>query len=151
MKTIKQIIQEEAKAAGLSYETLISYNNTLRVIAVRRKAMYRAHIETDKTFTQIARVFKRDHTTIISGINYEKRRVSFCDPSNNPNWGAAMSKIKEYFLEQYEELQYTIPDIPRDEPCENVNKPLWQFWSKWGKGKDMTEAEIVQYMDTIFW
>ena len=75
MKTIKQIIQEEAKAAGLSYETLISYNNTLRVIAVRRKAMYRAHIETDKTYTQIARVFKRDHTTIISGINYEKRRL----------------------------------------------------------------------------
>jgi hypothetical protein len=61
-----------------------------------------------------------------------------------------MSKIKEYFLEQYEELQYTIPDIPRDEPCENVNKPLWQFWSKLGKGNDMTEAEIVKYMDTIF-
>ena len=85
MKTIKQIIQEEAKAAGLSYETLISYNNTLRVIAVRRRAMYRAHMETDKTFTQIARVFKRDHTTIISGINYEKRRIGFCDLSNNPN------------------------------------------------------------------
>lgn len=61
-----------------------------------------------------------------------------------------MSKIKEYFLEQYEELQCTIPDIPRDEPCENVNKPLWRFWAKWGKGKDMTEAEIVQYMDTMF-
>lgn len=83
MKTIKQIIQEEAKAAGVSYETLIDYNNTLRVIAVRRKAMYRAHKETDKTYTQIARVFKRDHTTIISGIRYEERRIGFCDPSNN--------------------------------------------------------------------
>jgi len=83
MKTIKQIISEEAKAAGLSYETLIDYNNTLRVIAVRRKAMYRAHKETDKTYTQIARVFKRDHTTIISGIRYEERRIGFCDPSNN--------------------------------------------------------------------
>lgn len=82
MKTIKQIIQEEAKAAGLSYETLISYNTTQRVIAVRRKAMYRAHIETDKTYTQIARVFKRDHTTIISGINYEKRRISVHSVSN---------------------------------------------------------------------
>ena len=83
MKTIKQIILEEAKAAGVSYETLISYNNTLRVIAVRRKAMYRAHKETDKTYTQIARVFKRDHTTIISGIRYEERRIGFCDPSHN--------------------------------------------------------------------
>lgn len=84
MKTIKQIIQEEAKAAGLSYETLLSYNNTLRVIAVRRKAMYRAHMETDKTYTQIARVFKRDHTTIISGINYEKRRLCVhCFTDNN--------------------------------------------------------------------
>jgi chromosomal replication initiation ATPase DnaA len=85
MKTIKQIILEEAKSAGVSYETLIEYNNTLRVIAVRRKAMYRAHKETDKTYTQIARVFKRDHTTIISGIRYEERRISFCNPSNNPN------------------------------------------------------------------
>lgn len=81
MKTIKQIIQEEAKAAGLSYETLISYNNTLRVIAVRRRAMYRAHMETGKSFTQIARVFKRDHTTIISGVNYEKR-ISIHSVSN---------------------------------------------------------------------
>ena len=85
MKTIKQIIQEEAKAAGLSYETLISYNTTQRVIAVRRRAMYRAHIETDKTYTQIARVFKRDHTTIISGINYEKRRIGVYCPSNSNN------------------------------------------------------------------
>ena len=83
MKTIKQIILEEAKAAGLSYETLIDYNNTLRVIAVRRKAMYRAHKETDKTFTQIARVFKRDHTTIISGIRYEERRIGIPNISNN--------------------------------------------------------------------
>jgi chromosomal replication initiation ATPase DnaA len=83
MKTIKQIISEEAKAAGLSYETLIDYNNTLRVIAVRRKAMYRAHKETDKTFTQIARVFKRDHTTIISGIRYEERRIGICNISHN--------------------------------------------------------------------
>ena len=83
MKTIKQIILEEAKAAGLSYETLIDYNNTLRVIAVRRKAMYRAHKETNKTYTQIARVFKRDHTTIISGIRYEERRIGICNISNN--------------------------------------------------------------------
>jgi chromosomal replication initiation ATPase DnaA len=83
MKTIKQIISEEAKAAGLSYETLIDYNNTLRVIAVRRKAMYRAHKETNKTYTQIARVFKRDHTTIISGIRYEERRIGLSHPSNN--------------------------------------------------------------------
>lgn len=61
-----------------------------------------------------------------------------------------MSKIKEYFLEQYEQLQCTIPDIPRDEPCENVNKPLWQFWRKWYKTDSMTEAEIVQYLDTMF-
>ena len=83
MKTIKQIISEEAKAAGLSYETLIDYNNTLRVIAVRRKAMYRAHKETNKTYTQIARVFKRDHTTIISGIRYEERRIGVYNPSHN--------------------------------------------------------------------
>ena len=61
-----------------------------------------------------------------------------------------MSKIKDHFLEQHETLQYTIPDIPRDEPCENVNKPLWQFWQKWFKGKDMTEAEVVQHLDNLF-
>jgi chromosomal replication initiation ATPase DnaA len=74
---------EEAKSAGVSYETLINYNNTLRVIAVRRKAMYRAHKETNKTYTQIARVFKRDHSTIISGIRYEERRIGVYNLSNN--------------------------------------------------------------------
>ena len=83
MKTIKQIILEEAKAAGVSYETLIEYNNTLRISAIRRKAMYRAHKETDKTYTQIARVFKRDHTTIISWIRYEERRIGLSHPSYN--------------------------------------------------------------------
>lgn len=83
MKTIKQIILEEAKAAGVSYETLISYNHTARISAIRRKAMYRAHKETDKTYTQIARVFKRDHTTIISGIRYEERRIGIPNISNN--------------------------------------------------------------------
>jgi len=85
MKTIKQIIQEEAKAAGVSYETLISYNQTVHINAIRRRAMYRAHKETDKTYTQIARVFKRDHSTIISGIRYEERRISLCNPSDNNN------------------------------------------------------------------
>ena len=85
MKTIKQIIQEEAKAAGVSYETLISYNHTLHINAIRRRAMYRAHKETDKTYTQIARVFKRDHSTIISGIRYEERRISIYNSSDNNN------------------------------------------------------------------
>jgi chromosomal replication initiation ATPase DnaA len=85
MKTIKQIILEEAKSAGVSYETLIEYNNTLRISAIRRKAMYRAHKETNKTYTQIARVFKRDHSTIISGIRYEERRISAGNPIYNPN------------------------------------------------------------------
>ena len=85
MKTIKQIIQEEAKAGGVSYETLISYNHTLHINAIRRRAMYRAHKETDKTYTQIARVFKRDHSTIISGIRYEERRIGIHNSSDNNN------------------------------------------------------------------
>lgn len=85
MKTVKQIIQDEAKAAGVSYETLISYNHTTPINAIRRRAMYRAHKETDKTYTQIARVFKRDHSTIISGIRYEERRISLCNSSDSNN------------------------------------------------------------------
>jgi chromosomal replication initiation ATPase DnaA len=82
MLTIREIIRQEAKAAGLSYDTILSYNNTLRVINVRRRAMYRARKETNKSFLQIAHVFKRDHTTIISGVKYEERRILFCGVSN---------------------------------------------------------------------
>ena len=61
MKTIKQIIQEEAKAAGLSYETLISYNKIATItldseddpLTVAANALERADVNLGEVYAII--------------------------------------------------------------------------------------------------
>jgi chromosomal replication initiation ATPase DnaA len=78
MLTIHQIMRQEARAAGLTYEDLVSYDASQRVSHVRQRAMWRARHETNKSFKQIGLAFKRDHTTVITGIkNHEKRNSHF--------------------------------------------------------------------------
>ena len=58
------------------------------------------------------------------------------------------------FVTQYRELGYVLSDVPRNEPCETVNRPLWDFWQRFtGATSDpaiWTEAEIVQRLDLLF-
>lgn len=63
--------------------------------------------------------------------------------------GAEMS----YFAEQYEALQVTIPDVPRNEPVYKVNAPLWRFWQTVQPSPEspmFTEQEIVRRLDLLY-
>ena len=40
------------------------------------------------------------------------------------------------------------PDEPRDEPARLINPALWAYWLFIGQTADLTEAEIVQSLDT---
>jgi len=47
-----------------------------------------------------------------------------------------------------------VPDMPRDQPCYEVNAPLWAFWRRVKPGATehpiMTEQEIVRRLDLIY-
>jgi hypothetical protein len=59
------IIKEEAARNGLTLDQLIEDDRRGRVTSVRHYAMWRAKKETGRTWLEIARLFKRDHTTVI--------------------------------------------------------------------------------------
>lgn len=61
------ILREEAKRNGYSVEELISRDHHAHIVAVRHYAMWRARNETGRSWWEIARVFARDHTTVIHG------------------------------------------------------------------------------------
>lgn len=73
---IAPIIREEAGRNGYTPEDIIKDDRTLRVTAVRQYAMWRARQETGRSFPEIARAFRRDHTTVI----YSCRKVEKIHP-----------------------------------------------------------------------
>lgn len=56
---------------------ILSRNQTNRVMRPRHAAMMlvREMIKPQKSLTQIARMFNRDHTTVLNGIRCAKRRL----------------------------------------------------------------------------
>jgi hypothetical protein len=62
--------------------------------------------------------------------------------------------MTNYFNEQYEAIQATIPDVPRDLPCYQINVPLWLFWRKVDPTATeqpiMTEQEITRRLDLLY-
>lgn len=68
MKALPRVLpiaKEEAARAGYTLEELIADDRTKRVTLVRQYAMWRAREETGRSWWEIARVFQRDHTTVI--------------------------------------------------------------------------------------
>ena len=59
------ILREEAARNGYTVEQLIARDHHGHVRAVRQYAMWRAKKETGRTWRDIGRVFRRDHTTVL--------------------------------------------------------------------------------------
>lgn len=69
MGRIMDILVEECKKGGIHVDTMLSDTRTLKVVNVRHLAMWRARHELGESLQKIGRVFKRDHTSVMSGIN----------------------------------------------------------------------------------
>jgi len=64
--TIKRIIAEEAARAGVDPGDITGRRRTRKILGARHAAMRRVH-ETypHKSSTELARLFNRDHTTVL--------------------------------------------------------------------------------------
>lgn len=67
---ILPILQKEAARSGYTIKELLEDNRTKRIVMVRQFAIWRARKETARGWCEIARVFRRDHSTVIYA--YEK-------------------------------------------------------------------------------
>jgi chromosomal replication initiator protein len=91
---IRDIIAEVADEFQLFPSDIVSHKRRSKIVSARHKAMYRARQETDASYLKLARIFKRDHTTVIHGVRCWKakldgtqykrtKRPSGADNSNN--------------------------------------------------------------------
>lgn len=94
------ILREEAQRNGVTVETLLSYDRSMRTTAIRHYAMWRARTETGRSWWEIARQFRRDHTTVMYAYRKveampEETRGDFPPfflpskkpPNSDPFWG----------------------------------------------------------------
>ena len=65
---IKDIIAEVADEFALSPSDILDRKRKPKYVSARHKAMWRARQETDASYLKLARIFKRDHTTVIHGV-----------------------------------------------------------------------------------
>lgn len=69
--SITQIIHEVAASAGYTADELLSDSRRNHISYVRQYAVWRARRETGRSWCELARIFKRDHTTLI----YSYRKI----------------------------------------------------------------------------
>jgi chromosomal replication initiation ATPase DnaA len=65
---IRDIIAEVADEFEMSPSDILDRKRKPKYVSARYKAMWRARQETDASYLKLARIFKRDHTTVIHGV-----------------------------------------------------------------------------------
>ena len=61
---IREIIAEVADEFKVFPSDIIAHKKKPKYVSARHKAMWRARTETDASYLKLARIFKRDHTTV---------------------------------------------------------------------------------------
>jgi chromosomal replication initiation ATPase DnaA len=91
---VREIIAEVADEFLIFPSDIIAHKNRPKYTIARHKAMWRARHETSSSYLKLARIFKRDHSTVIYGVKcwearlngtqYKRtKRSSGADNSNN--------------------------------------------------------------------
>ncbi len=98
--TPEAIIQEICDIFSISKELMISRNRKHEVLTVRQIAIYVTRLMTTKNKTQIGKIFKRDHTSIIHNLISVKNYIKTNDPQFKFYWAAYISESKIYQFNQ---------------------------------------------------
>ena len=91
---IRDIIAEVADEFLVFPSDITGHKRRPKFVAPRHKAMWRARTETNASYLKLARIFKRDHTTVIHGVrcweaklNGKVYRRNSSDSSNRDTTG----------------------------------------------------------------
>ncbi len=68
------IVAEVCAKHGVSWRELVSQRRAKPLVRARHEAYWRCIAETRASYPQVARLFDRDHTTIMHGVNAHRRR-----------------------------------------------------------------------------
>jgi hypothetical protein len=67
-KKPKEIIADEIKRSGLTWEQYLAPTRTHRYAAPRRRLYWRLYCETNLSLTRVGALVQRDHTTILHAV-----------------------------------------------------------------------------------
>lgn len=74
--TVRDVISEMAEKHDVRAEEITGVLRTAHIVIARQEAMYEARQRLPHlTIGQIARVFRRDHTTVLHGVRAHKKRM----------------------------------------------------------------------------
>jgi hypothetical protein len=73
---MRQVVKEMAEKHNMSVETLMSATRIMSIVRARQEAMYHIKMETGCSFLELARFFRKDHTTIMHGIERHLERIN---------------------------------------------------------------------------
>jgi chromosomal replication initiation ATPase DnaA len=73
---VREIIAEVADEFLIFPSDIIAHKNKPKFVQARQKAMYRARHETHSSYLKLARIFKRDHSTVIYGVRCWEARLN---------------------------------------------------------------------------
>jgi chromosomal replication initiation ATPase DnaA len=66
--TVRAIIEDVAREHRVNVDELLSKSHRRPLVHMRWEAMYRARVETGRSYPEIARVFGLDHSTVHHGV-----------------------------------------------------------------------------------
>lgn len=70
---IRHLLERTAREGHVTYAALMSRSKTKAVARARHRAMALLRNSTEMSYPEIARVFGRDHTTVMYGVaRYER-------------------------------------------------------------------------------
>lgn len=72
---ISSVVQRVADRYGIKYEDLIGPSRSRAITPIRQEAMWECRRQTERSYPQIARIFHRDHTTVIHGARRHQGRL----------------------------------------------------------------------------
>ena len=73
---VREIIAEVADEFFIFPSDIVGKRRQSKVVAARQKAMWRARHETNSSYLKLARIFRRDHTTVIHNVKCWQKRIS---------------------------------------------------------------------------
>lgn len=69
---IRPILERIAKEYQIPVDIIIGPSKKREIVRIRHLAMYRARVETGRSYPDIGRMFNRDHTSVISACRKMK-------------------------------------------------------------------------------
>jgi len=73
---VREIIAEVADEFLIFPSDIIARKSRPKFVQARQKAMWRARHETSSSYLKLARIFKRDHSTVIYGVRCWEARLN---------------------------------------------------------------------------